>query len=193
MKALNGLKGVLALMGRNPMTDFRDYFGDAKPAFQNSLAAIGGSVLLILIAARGVISLQRRAALDEAVDTAIPAFQIGITAGLYLLAFTLIAFMLCLVFDRRGAYLRWAVLRHWMVFYALVPTAVVLTLAAAGWLPAALANGVLFAVFIGWIFADIRVAYKAGELGLMSAVFAACMVHAMGLSVILTAVVQMIP
>lgn len=194
MSALSNLKGVLALMGRAPMTDFSDYFGEEKPAFQNSLAAIGGAVLLILVIARNVIALQRSAASnpDGNIDSGAPLLHIGLTAFIYLLAFTLLAFMLSLIFERREAFWRWASLRHWMVFCALVPMAIMMALAGAGIIPARLAHIILFAVFISWLFADIRLAYKAGEMGLISAIFTACMVHAMGLSIVLTATVQMI-
>ena len=100
MRGLIGLKGVLALMGRAPVLDFPTYFGGMKSAFKSSLAAVGGSVLLIMIIARSVISLQRRAAQAGAdnVDAVaslplpLPLFQIGVTALFYLLAFTVIAF-----------------------------------------------------------------------------------------------------
>ena len=192
MSLMRGFNGVIALMGRAPRDEFPNYFGEAKPAFANSLAAIGGSVLLIMIAARYIIALRRRiTGAEEAAG--FPALQVGVTAFIYLIAFTAIAFMLAAIFDRKEAYYRWATVRHWMVFYALIPTTLALILAKLGVLPLMLANGLLFVVFIGWLFADIRAGYKLGEMGIVSAIFAACMVHAMGVSVILTAVVQMIP
>ena len=191
MSLMRGFNGVIALMGRAPSGNFPNFFGEAKTAFHNSLTAIGGSVLLILILTRSIIHLQRRAAKDAA-DASIPVLQIGITAAFYLLAFTLIAFMLSLIFDRREEYFRWATLRHWVVFYALMPVTLVAVLATAGIFPIVLANGLLFTAFIGWLFVDIRLAYKMGGLGFIGAVFAACMTHALGLSIILTAVVQMI-
>ena len=199
MSFLSGLSGVLALMTRAPATQFSNFFGAPKPAFQNSLAAIGGSVLLMMVAARNIIHMQRHLAQDVSTNgggtddlVSFPALHIGITAFFYLLAFTPIAFMLSVIFDKRAAFLRWAVVRHWMVFYALALIALILVLARLGIFPLMLANAVLFTAFIGWLFADIRLAYKLGEMGLVSAVFAACMVHALGLSIVLTATVQMI-
>lgn len=193
MKLSRGIRGVIALMSRAPADDFPKFFGAPKPAFQNSLAAIGGSVLLIMIAARAIIMLRHKIIDDPSATTHVPALQIGMTAFFYLLAFTLIAFMLSVIFDRREAFLRWTAVRHWLVFFALVPLTLLLVLAKVGVLPIMLANAALFIVFIGCLFADIRLAYKLGEMGIISAIFAACMVHAMGLSIILTAVVQMIP
>ena len=57
MSFLSGLRGVLALMTRAPATQFSNFFGAPKQAFQNSLAAIGGSVLLMMVAARNIIHM----------------------------------------------------------------------------------------------------------------------------------------
>ena len=198
MRGLTGLKGVLALMGRAPMSDFPTYFGKPKPAFKSSLAAVGGSVLLIMIIARSVMTLQQRAAqarVDNVEAAAslplpLPLFQIGVTALFYLLAFTMIAFLLSLVFNKKEAVWRWATLRHWTVFYALIPTALILVLAGHGLLPVIFATVVLFTGFVGWLFVDIRLAYKVGEMDIVGSIFTACIVHAVGLAIILTAVVQ---
>jgi len=99
--------------------------------------------------------------------------------------------MLSLVFEKRSAFYRWATLRHWMVFLALVPLTALMVLAVAGLMPIMVANFAAFVLYISWLFADIRLAYKFGDMGLIGSVFAACMVHALGLSIILTAVVQM--
>ena len=189
---MRGLRGVIALMGHAPHERFSDYFGAPKPAFQNSLTAIGGSVLLIMVAARYIILLRRQITGEGAV-LGFPALQIGITALLYLLAFTWLAFMAGAIFDRRDDFWRWATVRHWMVFYALIPTSLALVLAKLGIFPIMLANGLVFTLFISWLFADVRLAYKLGDVGIIPAVFIACMVHAVGVLVILTAVVQMIP
>ena len=186
---LKAARGIIALMGRAPVSDFTIYFGDPKSAFQNSLAAIGGSVLLIMIAARTIIFL--RAALAET-PPAFPALHIGLTAALYLLAFTALAWMISLIFHRREEFWGWAAMRHWVVFYALIPVTLSLVLARMGIFPLALANAILFTAFIGWLFADIRLAQKLGGLGVIGGVFAGCMIHAMGLSILLTAIVQLI-
>lgn len=198
MRGLTGLKGVLALMGRAPASDFQLYFGNPKPAFKSSLAAVGGSVLLMMITSRSVIALQRGAAkagtgnaeAASSLPLPLPLFQIGVTAFFYLLAFTATAFLLALVFNKKEAVWRWATLRHWTVFYALIPTALILVLAGHGLLPVIFATVVLFTGFVGWLFVDIRLAYKVGEMDIVGSIFTACIVHAVGLAIILTAVVQ---
>ncbi|MEP6343038.1 MAG: hypothetical protein ABJ275_06960 [Maricaulaceae bacterium] len=199
MRGLIGLRGVLALMGRAPMLNFQTYFGENTSAFKSSLAAVGGSVLLIMLSARSVFMLQGRVAvadgdnIDRTVFQELPLFNIGMTALFYLLTFTLTAFLLAVVFHKKEAFGRWATLRHWMVFYALIPTALILILADSGLLPVILATGVLFTVFVGLLFADIRLAFKAGTLDFVGAIFAACIVHAAGLLIIFIATVQSLP
>jgi len=144
-----------------------------------------------MVAARYIILLRGQIA-GEGAAIGFPALQIGITALLYLLAFTWLAFMVLAIFERRDHLWRWATVRHWMVFYALIPTSLMLVLAKLGVFPVMLANGLVLALFISWLFADVRLAYKLGEIGIITAVFTACMVHAIGVLVILTAVVQMI-
>lgn len=192
---MRGLRAILALIGRAPLSEFQIYFGDMKSAFKNSLTAVGGSVLLIMIIARNVTILQRRTSGSGRDDnfelaTSLPLFQIGITALFYLLAFTAVAFLLSLVFGNKDAVWRWTSVRHWMVFYALIPTALIVVLASNGLLPAMLASVVLFTVFIGWLFADIRLAYKVGEMDFVGSIFAACIVQAIGLTIILMATLQ---
>lgn len=197
MRGLIGLKGVLALMGRAPMSDFRTFFGKQTSAFKSSLAAVGGSVLLIMLTARSIFMMQSRRAdgdnIEKAVSQELPLLNIGITALFYLLVFTVTAFLLTTLFHKKEAFGRWVTLRHWMVFYTLTPTALILTLAGSGLLPAILATGVLFTVFVGLLFADIRLAFKAGTLDIVGAIFAACIIHAAGLVIILTATVQSLP
>jgi hypothetical protein len=79
-----------------------------------------------------------------------------------------------------------------MVFLALIPLTLLIVLAGAGLMPIMIANFAAFTLYIGWLFADIRLAYKLGDMGLIGSVFAACIVHALGLLIILTAVVQLL-
>ena len=192
MSFLRGFRGIVSLIGRAPLDDFEHYFGPPKAAFQSSLAAVGGSIYLIILAAQNVMKLQRRDIIADEIHSSNSAMHIGLTAFFYLLAFTGLAFLLSLILSHRQAFYRWASVRHWAVFYALIPTTLALVLAGAGLFPAVMANAILFIAFIGWLFADIRLAQKLGEMGLMSAIFTGCIVHAMGLLILLTSIVRVI-
>lgn len=192
MSFRRGLNGLISYMGRGPHDQFERYFGPPKAAFRSSFAAVCGSVLLIILAAQNVMKLQRRDNLAAEIHSSNPVIHIGLTALFYLLAFTGLAFLLSFLLSYRQAFYRWASVRHWMVFYVLIPTTLVLILAGVGVFPVMIANFILFIVFVGWLFVDIRLASTVGEMGLMSAIFTGCMIHAMGLLILLTSIVRLI-
>lgn len=187
---INGpkLKGILSLLGQRPAQDFTHYFGAPRPAFQNSLAAIGGSALLILILARYVLILRARVLGDSV--SGFPALYIGVTAFLYLAGFTLIAFCAAKFFQKDENFYAWTALRHWLVFLSLIPLTLIMVLTGLGLLPVMLANGLIFTAYMGWLVMDIRLAYKFGDLGFIGSIFTGCLIHTLGLFIILTAVLQ---
>lgn len=196
-------RGLIALLGRASADDFSLYFGQAKRAFKFSWAFVGGSIYLFLVFAQNLTVLRQRAAapLERALQSGsaqrsvdpvnFPFQPIGFGFLLYLLGFTGIAFGLCFIFAEREAFYKWATLRHWMVFLALIPLAAFSWLARLGFIPIMAVNFIAFIFYVGWLFADIRLADKFGRLGWMSSVFAACIVHAFGLLITYSLVFQM--
>jgi len=181
---------IFSLLGRRPASEFPKLFGPPPIAFQNSLAAIGGSALLILILARYVLILRARV-LGEVVN-GFPALSIGLAAFLYLLGFTAIAFAATKFFHKQASFYPWAALRHWLVFLCLVPLAIMMVMTGLGLIPIIITNGVIFTAYMGWLLMDIRLAYKFGDLGLIGSIFAGCFIHALGLFIILATILQII-
>ncbi len=197
-------RGLTALLGRAPAVDFDLYFGPPRRAFKISWAVVGGSLLLFLIFASNFAALRQRAAapleaalgksddIDGAVHSLLAAWPFGAGFSLYLLSFTAFAYVLGYVFQKREYFYQWAALRHWMVFLALIPLSVFAGLARFGILPIMLVNITAFIFYVGWLFADIRLADKFGRIGVMGSVFAACLIHALGLLITLALVVQLL-
>jgi len=132
---------IFSLLGRRLAAEFPRMFGPPQIAFQNSLVAIGGSALLILILAHYVLILRARL-LGEAVG-GFPALSIGLAAFLYLFGFTIIAFAAAKFFQKQDGFYPWAALRHWLVFLCLVPLALMMVMTGLGIFPILIANGVI--------------------------------------------------
>ena len=82
----------------------------------------------------------------------------------------------------------WTITRNWTVFGFSLLVGIVFGLVALGALPFMVANGVVFAAYLGLLAADIRLAQKVAGFNWGIAVIIGCIIVAVGLTFVQLAI-----
>ncbi|PHS37906.1 MAG: hypothetical protein COA91_09070 [Robiginitomaculum sp.] len=165
MKLLTGV--INALMGR----EWQDDIDVSAHALPRSFLAIALYVPLGLVVASAVVHYND--------NTATPPYQtVAITLGLIGLAFPLIAYILCMLFNKTAGFRPWVIVRNWAIFFALAAVAAIAGLYLAGLVPFALVYFMGFGLYLGTLAIDIRLAWRIAGFDWIGAVFAGILISA---------------
>ena len=184
MNGFNLLRGCLAVIGRIP--NWEQFFTLTKPALRFTFLVQLCVLPAFCIIASAAIDGRSELLKMEASDVNIPA--IAIIGLIYLLSFSAVAYILCMVFDRQDRLRAWVIVRHWCVHFLAWFAALAFGLFKLGIFPLPAAYGVLFAAYMGLLFIDIRIAQRVAGFDLGGATLAACLISITGLSLLLTGV-----
>ncbi len=179
------LSGCLAALGKRE--DWEIFFDLSRKGLQQSFIALLLSLPFYYVCAAAV-QMHRAKILEE--TSSLPAAAFFIVLLLYALMFLLVAYILCLVFDRQDRFRPWVIVRHWAVFFSALLAAAFFGLYMAGIVPFMIANIAAFTIYMGTLFIDIRLAKKIAGFDWGAAILTACIITAMGLMMILMGVSQ---
>jgi len=184
MNSIKLIKGCLAVIGRIP--NWEQFFDLSKPALRFSfflqICILPAFFIIASVAIDGRSALLKM----EATPVNLPA--IAIIGLVYLMSFSAVAYILCMIFDRQDRLRAWVIVRHWCVFFLAWIAALGFGLFKLGIFPLAAAYGVLFAAYMGLLFIDIRIAQRVAGFDLGGATLAGCLISITGLSLLLTGV-----
>ena len=153
-----------------------------------SYAALALSIPAYYICALAIAS--ERANLSGQARTLVPPLPFSFAALVYLLSFSASVYIICAAVNKRAQFRPWVILRHWSIFFCVLFAASLYGLYLLGVMPFVLANLTALGLYLATLAVDIRLAQRIGELELTPAIFTACIIFAMGLSVLLIGVVQ---
>jgi len=189
---LTGCARALSLRRYAGNEDWPAFFDLSRRGFNQSFVALIASVGAYYICAiavqtrlAAIIEASASASGDAAAST-IPLIPFVLVAGLYALSFVLSAYVLSMVFDKQDRFRAWVIVRHWSIAFCAVFVAFLFTLHLYFGFPFAVANAVAFSVYLGLLAIDIRLAQKIAGFDWGGAVLCGCLIHALGLSVLLT-------
>lgn len=176
---------------RKALLGARDWHEDidvSQKGFLESYWAIGLSIPAYYLCALAITA--ERARVAEVDKTPLPIALFAIAAFLYSLAFSASAYVICRAFKKEPQFKPWVILRHWSIFFCVLLAASLYGLFLLGVLPFAIANYAALGIYLATLGIDIRLAQRLGQFDLTAAIFTACLIFAMGLSVLLIGVVQ---
>ncbi len=165
MNIFRGVKN--ALLGKAWEQDF-DLSAAALP---RSFIAVAAYIPLGFIAALAVVRYNDNTA-------SVPYGSIAITLGLIALTFPLIAYLLCMVFDKMDKFRPWVIVRNWTLLIALALMAAVFALFLIGVLPFFVAYVIVLGIYLGTLAIDIRLAWRVAGFDWIGAVFAGILISA---------------
>lgn len=177
-------KGALnALLGKPPNNIWEDSFDLSARALPRSFIAVAAYIPLGIVAAKAAVKYNDNTA-------SIPYWPIIITLGLIALTFPLIAYILCMVFDKMDRFRPWVIVRNWTILFALALIAAALGLYLVGVLPFFPAYVLALILYIGTLAIDVRLAWRVAEFDWMGAVFAGILISAATMMVLLLVISQ---
>ena len=168
--------------------DWKDNIDTGAKGLCLSYAALAFSIPAYYICALAIAS--ERANLSGQTKALVPPLPFSLAAFIYLLSFSASVYIICAAVNKRAQFRPWVILRHWSMFFFVLFAASLYGLYLLGVLPFMAVNIVALGVYLATLAVDIRLAQRIGELELTPAIFTACIIFAMGLSVLLIGVVQ---
>ena len=159
--ALNALRGK----------PWESGFDLSAPALPRSFIAVAAYIPLGLVAAKAAVKYNDNTSI-------VPYGPIAITLGLIALTFPLIAYVLCMVFDKMDRFRPWVIVRNWAILFALILIAAVLGLYLVGVLSFFPAYVMALTLYVGTLAIDVRLAWRVAEFDWMGAVFAGILISA---------------
>jgi len=120
----------------------------------------------------------------------IPYGSIAITLMLIALVFPLIAYVLCMVFDKMEGFRPWVIVRNWSILIVLILISAVFGLYLIELLPFSAAYVAALLLYLGTLFIDIRLASRVAGFDWIGAVFAGILISTATMMVLLLGVSQ---
>ncbi|MBL4853515.1 MAG: hypothetical protein JKY25_04665 [Robiginitomaculum sp.] len=179
MKIFTGV--INALTGR----DWQDDIDVSAPALPRSFLAVAAYIPLGLVVALAVVRYND--------NTATPPYQtVALTLTLIGLAFPLIAYILCMLFDKMAAFRPWVIIRNWTILFALIGVAATAGLYLIGLIPFALVYFMGFSLYLGTLAIDIRLASRIAGFDWIGAVFTGILISTATMMILSLGVTQSI-
>jgi len=178
-------KGSVNALGQGE--DWPEFFDLSRSGLKQSFVAVLLSLPFYYVCAAAV---QAYTAQVNETPATLPALAFFIVLLLYAMMFPLVAYIMCIVFDRQDRFRSWVIVRHWTFFFAALVAAIIMGLSLAGIVPFELAQIQVFALYLGTLVMDIRFAQKIAGFDWTAAIFTGCVIAASGMMMILIGVVQ---
>ena len=179
---MNPLLGVFGAVGTWP--DWQRHFRRGQAGMLGSFAA-----LLLCVPALWFVwgTLEaRRAQVQNTVEIQTDFVFFAAMVILWAAAFAVTAAIIALLMRRTEGLTLWIGARNWAVVFLSLALAAVFALVRYTPLPFSVAEGALFAAYLGLLPIDIRLAQRAGGFPLMSAILVGCVVVSTSLLVLLS-------
>lgn len=180
-------KGVIKALKGAP--DWAGHFDLSRRGFQLSFLALFISIPFYHLCA---VAVQARRSELTGEAAGLPANAFLLILLLYGLMFPLCAYILALVFDRQDRFKSWVIVRHWAFFFAVGAAGLLFGLNLLGVLPFGPVNYIAFAIYLGTLLIDIRLAQKIAGFDWGAAILTACIITAMSLMMLLVGVSQFV-
>ena len=174
-----------ALLGRADWVEGVDL---SRRGFWQSFAALGLCVPALYVCAIAIA--RQRARIFDMPESLVSPLIFAVVALIYLLTFSATAYIICAAFSKQNRFRPWVILRHWSVFFIVLLTASLYGLNILGVLPFEIANFAALGLYLSVLAVDIRLAHIIGGFDITPAIFTACIIFGMGLSVLLIGVAQ---
>ncbi len=168
MNLVRIFNGVVNALGDKPWEDGFDLTPRGLP---RSFIAVAAYIPLGLIAARAAVKYNDNTA-------TMPYGPILMTLGLIALTFPLMAYVLCMLFDKMDRFRPWVIVRNWAVLFAYAIIAAALGLYLLGVLPFFPAYVIALTLYITTLAIDVRLAWRVGGFDWVGAVFAGILISA---------------
>ena len=178
MNPFQHLLGVFAVLGTWP--NWERYFDLSRRGLKAALAVLALSLLPLWLVVLGVQD-QRAERLETAVALPEP-LTFAVIVGLWLFSFPMMAVLIGMIFDKMDRTRPWIITRCWSVFALSALSGVMFGLYLLGVMPFMVANGVIFAAYLGLLAVDIRLLTKVAGFPLGTAVLLAGVIVAVGLT-----------
>lgn len=183
MQLTKPLLGIFAVLGTWP--NWENYFDLSRKGQKVSFIFLTWSLLPLWVVAY-VIQIERAAQADSVVVLP-PTLPFILIVGLWLFSFPALAYLIGMIFEKMDRVRPWIITRNWTVFGLSLLLGVVFALAERG-LPFMVANGALFAAYLGLLAADIRLAQKVAGFNWGAAILIGCVIVAVGLTFVQLAI-----
>lgn len=158
--------------------------GDWEKEFDLSPKALPRSFLAILLYIPLSFVVARAAVKYNDVVGHVPYPSIALILILVSLAFPLIAYILCSVFDKLESFRAWVIVRNWSFLFAWVLVAIPFGLYLLGLLPFSVAFFIGMTTYLATLAVDIRLAMRIPDFDWMSAVFAGILISGASIMVL---------
>ncbi len=178
------LLGIFAVLGNWP--NWENYFDLSRRGQKVSFIVLALSLAPLWLVVYGIQS--ERARLTEAELSLPGVLPFILITGLWLVSFPGLAYLIGMIFEKMDRVRSWIITRNWTVFGLSLLAGMMFGLVSLGALPFILANGVLFAAYLGLLAADIRLAQKVAGFNWGIAVLIGCGVVAVGLTFVQLAI-----
>ena len=184
MQLIKPLLGIFAVLGTWPQ--WERYFDLSRSGLKRSFVALSLSLAPIWLIIHGIQS-ERAKGLEQ--DIILPSvLSFILIVGVWLFSFPMLAYLFGMLWEKMDRVRPWMITRNWTVFGFTLLTGGAFGLTTLGLLPFMVANGVLFAAYIGLLAADIRLAQKIAGFNWGTAVLIGCVIVAVGLTFVWLAI-----
>jgi len=145
MQLIKPLLGIFAVIGSWP--NWESYFDLSRKGLKSSFMILALSLVPIWLVIYGV-QAERARAFDQ--DIILPAvLPFVLIVGLWLFSFPALAYAIGMILEKMDRVRPWMITRNWTVFGLSLLAGASFGLTGLGFLPFMLANGVLFAAYLG--------------------------------------------
>jgi len=178
MQLIKPLIGIFAVLGTWPQ--WERYFDLSRKGLKISYAVLVLSFAPIWLIIYGV-QFERARIFEQ--DVILPeVLSFILIVGVWLFSFPMLAYLIGMILDKMDRVRPWMITRNWTVFGLALLAGIAFGLTTLGLLPFMLANGVLFAAYLGLLAADIRLAQKVAGFNWGSAILIGCVIVAVGMT-----------
>lgn len=184
---LRTLYGVLGVVGR--WSDWRRFFDLTREGCFRSFLALILCYPALWFVLLGIETERARLAELDAPELSIPLFAIIIT--LWIASFHLSSYFIAVLMGKISILRDWWTVRNWALVWLSIVLGLVFAFTRVG-LPFMVANGVLFAAYLGLLPIDIRIAQRVGGFSVGSAILVACVVVSTSMVVLLIAILRVL-
>ena len=184
MQVTKPLIGIFAVLGTWPK--WENYFDLSRKGQKRSFAVLAFSLAPLWLVVYGV---QSERALINGTDLVLPGvLPFILIVGLWLFSFPALAYLIGMIFEKMDRVRVWTITRNWTVFGFSLLAGAVFGLVSLGLLPFILANGVIFAAYLGLLAADIRLAQKVAGFNWGLSILLGCVIVAVGMTFVQIAI-----
>lgn len=184
MSVWTSFLGIFAVLGSWP--NWERFFDLSRKGQKVSFVVLALSLAPLWVVTYGVIS-EREQILKE--DLLLPGLVPYILiVGVWLFSFPALAYLISMIFEKMDRVRPWTITRNWVVFGFSLLVGAIFGLVLIGFMPFMIANGVLFAAYLGLLAADIRLAQKVAGFGWGAAILIGCVIVAVGMTFIQLAI-----